>query len=205
MFIVADQSTFRVCRKRRLACARKTEEQRGIALRSDVGRAVHGKHALLGKQVIHDGEHRLLEFTGVARATDQDHTLRNVEHNEGARARTMFRGIGLELRCVVDREVGRKSRELLHLRAYEHVAHEVRVPCIRQDVADTQPRRCIGAAIQILDEEFVQSIEVRLHVRLEQRKVRRIERLVDLAPIDVRVGRVIADDELVVGRAARVR
>jgi hypothetical protein len=52
VFVVADQRAVGVGRQRGLAGARQAEEHRGVALRADVGRAVHRHHALRGQQVV---------------------------------------------------------------------------------------------------------------------------------------------------------
>ena len=109
VLVVADERALRIGRERRLAGARQTEEQRRVARRADVRRAVHREHALLRHVVVHHREHRLLELTGVARAADEDHALGEVEHDERARARAVLRRIGLELGRVQHREVRRRT------------------------------------------------------------------------------------------------
>ena len=42
---------------------------------ADVGRAVHGEHAHLGQDVVHDGEDGLLNFARVLGAADDNHLL----------------------------------------------------------------------------------------------------------------------------------
>ena len=84
----------------------------------------------------------------------------------------MLRRIGLELRRVQHREVRVERRQLARLGADEHVAHERHLPRVRRDVAHREAVLRIGAAVEILDEQLVAAVEVRLHVgeqRLELR------------------------------------
>ena len=61
-----------VGRKRGLAGAREAEEQRHVAVGPFVGRAVHGEHALLGHQVVHQREDALLHLAGILGAQDDE-------------------------------------------------------------------------------------------------------------------------------------
>ena len=75
------------------------------------------------------------------------------------------------------------------LGADEHVPNERHVPRVRRDVAHRQAIRRICAAIEILDEQLAGLVQV---VRARPRAAARISRrtrLVDLAPVDVILGR----------------
>ena len=205
VLVVADEPARRVGRQRRLAGAGEAKEERRVARLPDVGRAVHGEHAGLGKQVIHDREHRLLELARVARAADDDGARGEVQHDEGAGARAVPRRVGLELGGVVHHEVRRERGEVLLVGTNEHVADERRVPRVGQDVADAQAVGRVGAAEEVLHEELREPVQVHLHVGEEQGEVRRGHRLVDRAPVHVAFRVRLPDDELVVGRAARMR
>ena len=194
-----------VGRQRRLAGAGQAEEERRVARLADVGRAVHREHALLGQVVVHHREHRLLQLAGVARAADEDHALGEVEHDEGARARAVLCRVGAEFRRVQHREVRIEGRQLRRLGADEHVPHERHVPRARTDVAHREAVLGIGAAVEILDEQLVLHIQILAHVLEERVELRLGERLIDLAPVDVLLGRGVLHHELVVGRAAGVR
>jgi hypothetical protein len=128
-----------------------------------------------------------------------------VHDDERAGARAVAGRVGLHLGGVQHGEVGRERRELLGGGADEHVAHEVGVPRVGQHVAHAQPVRRVGAAVQVLHEQLGQRAEVRPHVGEQGVEVRLGHRLVDPAPVHVRLARRLAHDELVVGRAARVR
>src|SRR5664279_1880190 len=56
MLVVADQFTSRVRRERRLAGARKSEEQRRIAISTDIGGAVHTHDAFERQQIVEHSE-----------------------------------------------------------------------------------------------------------------------------------------------------
>src|SRR3546814_7502391 len=55
----SDLRARRVGRQRRLASARKAEEDRGVALGTDVRRAVHRHHALYREQIVRSEERRV--------------------------------------------------------------------------------------------------------------------------------------------------
>ena len=205
MLIVADESAVGIGGQRRLAGARQTEEECGVPVLADVRGAVHREHALLREEVVHHGEHRLLELAGVACAADEDHALREVQHDERAGARAVRRRVGLELRRVQDAEVRREGREFGELRTDEHVAHEVRMPRVGRDIPARETVCRIGAAIEILDEELIESVEVAAHVGEQCVEMRLAQWLVHLAPVHIGLGAPLLHDELVVGRAARVR
>ena len=57
VLVVADQRAVRIGRQRGLAGAGQAEEDRGVAVRADIGRAVHRHHALGGQVVVQRGEH----------------------------------------------------------------------------------------------------------------------------------------------------
>src|SRR6185437_8667268 len=61
------------------------------------------------------------------------------------------------------------------------------------------------SAIQILNEELRLLVEVRLDVRKESGEVRGVHLAIHIAPIDIAVSGRVADQELVLGRAAGVR
>ena len=205
VLVVADERALGIGGQRGLAGSGEAEEQRGVARFADVRGAVHREHALLRHVVVHDGEHRLLELTGVARARDEDHPLREVEHDGRARARAVLCRIGLELRRVEHREVRIERRQLGGFRTNEHVPHERHLPRVRRDVADGEAVLGIGAAVEVLHEQLVAPIQVFDDVRAQRLELLLGERLVDLAPVDVRFGRRFFDEEFVVRRAAGMR
>src|SRR3954471_8660589 len=102
MLVVADQPAIGISGERRLAGAGKSEEQCRVALLADVRRAMHRKHALLWKEIVHHRENGLLELTGVARPADQNRALGNVEHDESPGSRAVPSGVRLEFRRMQD-------------------------------------------------------------------------------------------------------
>ena len=89
MLVVADQRARRIGRQRRLAGARQAEEDRRVAVRPDIGRAMHRHDALCRQQVVERGEHRLLHLAGIGGAADQHDHAREVDgdHRFGAACR----------------------------------------------------------------------------------------------------------------------
>ena len=205
MLVVANEIARRISRKRRFPGSRQAEEERGIATLADVGGAVHAKDFLLRQHVIHHGEHRLLELAGVARATDQDHALGKVQHDKGAGARSVAGGIGLHFGSVQHREVRHEAVESGAVGADEHVPHERHLPRVWRYVTYRETEVRVGAAVQILHEQFRLPAEICLHVREKRVKMGRVHLAIHISPIHVVVGRRVANDELVLGGPAGVR
>ena len=80
---------------------------------ADVRRAVHRQDALERQPVVHHGEDRLLDLAGVERAADQHLRARRMQDDEGAAARAVLVGIGLEPGCVQDERAGVEHVELV--------------------------------------------------------------------------------------------
>src|SRR5208283_4607670 len=85
MFIVANQSPRRICRKRSLAGSGKTEEKRAHAIVAHIGRAVHGKYIARRKQEVHHAENGFLHFSRVRRAPDQHGSASEVDGYDNLR------------------------------------------------------------------------------------------------------------------------
>ena len=107
VLVVADQAALRVGGERRLAGARKAEEQRHVARRPHIRGAVHREDAARGQQVIHDRERRLLHLAGIAGAADQHDALFEIDDDAGLRVGAVLGGVRLEFRREQDRELGR--------------------------------------------------------------------------------------------------
>jgi hypothetical protein len=112
VFIVTDQPTVRIARQRRLSGAGEPEEERGVAVGADVGRAVHREHALQRKGVVEDGEDGFLDFTGVVRAADEHELLAEVDEDEDLGARSVLGRVALEVRRINHRVLGSMRRAL---------------------------------------------------------------------------------------------
>ena len=106
MFIVANKEALRVSRQGCLACTGKAEENsRFLCYWIHVGRAVHGQDPFLGHEIIHDREDALFDFTGIARAYDED-LMGFVVNEDGCfRMDAVAFGIAMEARCGDDGEI----------------------------------------------------------------------------------------------------
>ena len=65
VLVVSDQNAIGVGGERRLAGTGEPEEQRNVAVLSDIGGAMHGHHALRRQIEIERGENRFLDFAGI--------------------------------------------------------------------------------------------------------------------------------------------
>jgi len=138
VLVVADQHTIGVGRQRGLSRAREAEENGGVAAFADVGRAMHRHRVAQRQQVVHDGEHGLLDLAAVGRPADEDQFAREIDDDECLRARAVAFGDGEEVARVNDRELGLESVEFAWLRLDEEVAREKAVP--RAGNAGPRPR-----------------------------------------------------------------
>ena len=206
VLVVADERAGRIGRQRRLARPREAEEQGDVVLRRAViGAAVHREHPLLGQVIVHDAEDALLDLAGVAGAADQHHALRQVQEDERGAAGAVTLRLGLQVGDVDHREVGDEIRQHAQiLLADEHVAGEEVVPGVLGDDADVDAVAGIGAGVAVED-EHVLAQQVLPGAGQQRLELLPLERPVDLPPPDVGVDRRVLDQELVVGRPARVR
>src|SRR5687768_3994891 len=116
----------------------------------------------------------------------------------------MTRRIGFEGRRRQYRELRLEAGEIGGRRDDEQIANEQVLPGKFLDEAHRQAVLRIRARVQVLDEELL-PFQMRDDVAPQHVELRRIDRLVDLAPPDLRVTRRLLDHELVIGRAAGMR
>ena len=207
MLVVADEQTAGVCRQRGLARTRQAKQHRGVAgVRVDVGRAVHGQHAVLDRQqVVHEREDGLLDLAGVARARDNHPAAREVEHD----GRLGVGAVGGRVAAVPwrgeHRDVGvAKVGELLGRGAHEHLVDEQRLARTLADDADLARVGAVGAG-QAVHHIEAASVEVARHARADTLVGVAAHGNVDLAPADHVMHAIVVDDVAVVRRTARAR
>ncbi len=201
MLVVAQQGARGIGRQRRLAGARQAEEDRDIALGSDIGRGVHRQHVLVGQQVVQDGEDRLLDLAGVPGAADRHDAFAEIDQDRAVRGGAVGLRIGLEARQVQDGEFRLEALELLGPGPQEHVAGEQVVPGGLGQHAHADAVRRIGAGPAVAHEQLA-ALGIGQHAIVQGAEALRRDRLVGLAPVDAAPGLGILDEELVVGRAA---
>ncbi|MNT05893.1 hypothetical protein D3C72_1405380 [compost metagenome] len=202
MLVIADQRARRIGRQRGLAGAGQAEEHGGITFWTDIGRAMHGHDALGRQEIIEDCEDRLLVFTGIGGAADEDKTIGEIAGDDGFRTNAVTVRIGLEARQVDDGELLFETRQFFLLRSDKKVANEQRMPGKLGDDAGRQSVFLIGAADQVLNIEGL-SGGMGQHVLAQQLEIFRRQRLVVVPPDGV-LGGGIADDEFVLRRTARM-
>ena len=202
VLVVADQAALGIGRKRRFACARQPEEQRHVAVRSFVGRAVHREHTAQRHQVVHHGKDAFFHLAGVLRA--EDHYLAPLKREIDARLRGHVRGvaIGRETPRVEDHVVRlAELGQLLAGGANQHVVHEEGMVGALADHPHLDPVLGIPAGKAVDHVEPFPGIQVvEGPLAVDQERVL-VERNVDGAPPDVFLAFRVFDDALV-GRAA---
>ncbi len=107
VFVITDELTVRIAGQSGFSRTRKAKENGGIAVFSDVGRAVHAEHAfLVGKNKIECGENTFLDFAGVSGTTDQHHFAGEIENGEIMLTSAVNGRVGFEAGRTDDGPVG---------------------------------------------------------------------------------------------------
>ena len=203
VLVVADQRALGIGRQRRLAGAGEAEEQRNVARRADIRRAVHRHHAIGRQIVIERREHRFLHLAGIRGAADQDDAPAEVDRDDGLAAHAMAFRIGLERRQRQDGEIRHVVRKLGALRPDQQRADEQRVP--GDLVIDARPDAVsgIGAAVEILR---IQGLALGVGDEIVEQQLEFLgrEAAIPLPPHRF-LSLCVGDDEFVLGTAAGMR
>ena len=205
MLIVADQRAAGVGAERGLAGARQAEEHGRVALRADIGRAMHWHDPLGREQIVEQAEHRLLHLTSISRAANQDQLFGEIDRDHRLAARAVARRIGAEAGQIDDGIFGGEGRQFRRRRAAQQSADELAVPGKFGDDLDSDAVFRLRSAEQMLDIELVPGSQRGEEIGFERGEMAGLHALVGLAPPDRVFGFRIADDELVIGAAAGVR
>src|SRR5258708_13440972 len=128
MLIVGNQAAAGVSREARLACTGKAKEERHIATRSDIGRAVHGQHPLGRQYKVEHGKNRLFHFTSVLCAGDQDEPLFKVDNDSHLGACTKRARVTMKIRDTEDGETGMPAGQIILLITQEQLARKNIIP-----------------------------------------------------------------------------
>ena len=107
VLVVADQQSVGVGRQGGLAGAGETEQDGGVAVGADVGRAVHRQLALGGEHEVHQREHRLLvDAAVVGLAEHQRDPVLDVDDDGPLGEGAVALGVAVERRHVDQRPAG---------------------------------------------------------------------------------------------------
>ena len=104
VLVIADQGARGVGRQGRLAGAGQAEKDRAVALRADIGRAMHRQHVARRQHEIQIAEDRFLDLAGIAGAADQHEARGEIDEDEGLGADAVELRDGAEIGRVQDRE-----------------------------------------------------------------------------------------------------
>jgi len=162
---------------------------------------MHRHHPGRRQQVVEDAEHRLLHLAGISGAADQDQLLGQVDRDHRLRAGAVTGRIGAEAGQIDDREFGLEASQILERRADEQGADEQAVPGELVDDADPDAVLFLRSAVEILDEQGLLVAQCGEEIGLERRETIGVDRGV-IVPPDRAFRLGVADDELVLGRAA---
>ena len=121
VLIIANEVALRVCGQSGLASARQAEKQRGVAVFSNVGGAVHGHDILLRKQEILYREHGFFHLACVTHSRDEHFSLAEIDDHRGVRVGAVPLGVTDKVGHIEDLPLGLIGR-IVGVRADEHVA-----------------------------------------------------------------------------------
>ncbi len=170
---------------------------------SHIRGAVHGEHAPQRQQIIQHSEDGLFVFAGIARAANQNDPLRKVDDDERARACAIALWLRFKGRRRQHRILWLEGSHLCGCRTNEQIADKHRLPRILHHKTHRQTIFFIRPRIHILDEQLTPP-QMLHHPLIQGIELSGVERLVDVAPIHVRLTRRFAHDEFVFGRASRM-
>ena len=164
---------------------------------------MHREDPFERKPVVQEREDRLLDLPGVVRPADQHLAAGRMQDDEGLAPCPVLLGIRRDGRRVQHERVDRHLLELVGRGIDEERLREERMPRARGDDPNADPVRRVRPGERV-DDVDVAGGELRAHLLTEP-----LERLlrdlgVHVAPPDPLLGPGLADDELVLGRAARV-
>ena len=200
MLVIADQRALRVGGKRGLAGPGQAEEDRGVAVGADIGRAVHRHYAALGQIIIQRGEYALLHLAGVVRPADQHDLAREIDRDHVLGTHAVAFGIGAEARQIDHGQFGHEAREVGRIGADQQGADEEGMPGKLGEDAGLDAEGRIGAAIKILREQR-HAFGMLEEILVECFELLRGDRLV-AGPPHVLVSQGVANGELVLWAAA---
>jgi hypothetical protein len=165
---------------------------------------MHGEHALPGEDVVHDGEHGLLDLPGVRRPTDDDLPAPQVQHDEGFGVGAVLLRNRLEAGGVEDGVLRDVAHELLGVMLLdEHVPGKEVGPGVLVHHPDGDPVLWIRPGVAVLDEE-VPALEIGRQTRPENLVGLGVEGMVHLAPGHLVPGGGLLHDVPILGGSPRV-
>ena len=203
MLVVADELAVGVGGEGGLAGAGEAEEHGGVARGADVGGAVHGEHAHLGQDVVHDGEDGLLDLACVLAAGDDDHLFLIVHQDGGLGTGAVDLGDALEAGGGDDGEVSGEILQLLGGGAAEELMDKEILAGQLVDDAEALGVLGVRAGKAVENEDFL-VLEVGHHLVVNGVVLGLVDGAVHLAPGDLVMNGGGVHDKLVVGAAAGV-
>jgi hypothetical protein len=203
VLVVPDEVPLRVGREGRLAGAGKAEEEGHVAPWAGVGRAVHGKDALTGEEVVHVAEDGFLDFAAVEGAPDDDGPVLEAD-DEGLGVGAVDGGVGLDSGGDQDGEVRFRPVELPLLRSDQEVVGEEAVPGLVGRHPDAEAVARVAADEPVEDEALGYAGQVVLDAAPQAPVVLGGDGAVHPAPVDVVADGGVVNDEPVVRRPAGV-
>ena len=169
-----------------------------------VGGAVHRQDVLLGQNVVHGGEHALLDLAGVLRAADDDEVRLIVDHDGGFGVNSVDLGIALEAGSGKDGVVRvAVGGQLFRGRADQELMDEEVLGRHFVDDAELLRMFGIGAREAVKDEDLA-ALQVSAQLALDGVEFFLGDGAVHLAPRDVVVNGGGVNDEFVVRRTAGI-
>ena len=156
VLVVADKQAFRVGGKSGLACAGKSEENRGVfAVHVGICGAVHRGNTFEREEVVHHAEHTLFHFAAVPSVEDNLFFACYVKDDGciGVQAE-FFEVFNFCLRCIIDDEIRLLIKFRLIFRTDKHIGYEVSLPSNFHNETDFHAGIFVSAAETVNDIKF---------------------------------------------------
>ena len=165
---------------------------------------MHGHHALHRQQIIEDAENRLLHFTRICSATDQNELFGEVHSNDSLAAATMTRRVCAEAWQIDNGVFRHKAGQLFLRRAHQQGADEQIVPCKFVNHTHIDAVLWLRTTEQVSDVQFVFATKRGNEIFFQRSKMGRVHSDVGFTPPNAVFGFGVAHNKLVFGRAPRV-
>ena len=203
VLIVAYKAPVRIGGKGGLAGSGKAEEQRAVAIVANVGRAMHGEHALLGQQVVHHGEYALFYLTGVLAAGDYYGVLFEVYNYSGFAVYAVYLGRAFEAGGGYYGEAGHEVLKLLLGRTDEQLMNEqvLAGKLVYNAHGQMIAFVCAGKAFEY---EKLAALQIRGHAVIYGFIFLFAYGYIDLAPVDIVMDIGSVDNKTIVRRTAGI-
>lgn len=173
VFVITDEFPVSNCTESGFASSRESKEDADVTVFPNIAAGMHGKMALFGHEVVHDGEDTLFHFSSILCSQNNEFSRGKVESNTSFDPNIWNEFVCREFTCiknVVVSAVGKVFIEFLGGGPDEHVGHEQGMVRSCADDSDSDSfglvPACVAvdyvqafAAVQVVAGNFVKELE----------------------------------------------